>query len=311
MIIDQLPSLVSVQDTDEVAIERGTTTYKTTVEKLSDEIAQTGGVQTALAGKQDTLVSGTNIKTVGGNSLLGSGDISVGVNRNLLDNWYFGAGFPVNQRGQTSYSTVGYCIDRWKLTSGSLSVDPSGILLNGTIEQTLQNSIGLQTVASALLSDGTMITPTYNDSTKKYTITATNKTIVAVKLELGSTQTLAHQENGAWVLNEIPNYAVEFAKCQCYFVKFQPYQRKRADAVLGTAIDFLFPIPCTMASLPSIIGAPAVHLYGATEPEQTGFTFSVPGQGGGYIQIRAVKTNHGLTDATCYGTSSWYLSCEP
>lgn len=35
----------------------------------------TGATATALAGKQDTLVSGTNIKTVGGNSLLGSGNI--------------------------------------------------------------------------------------------------------------------------------------------------------------------------------------------------------------------------------------------
>lgn len=34
--------------------------------------------QTALNAKQDTLVSGTNIKTVGGSSLLGSGNISVG-----------------------------------------------------------------------------------------------------------------------------------------------------------------------------------------------------------------------------------------
>ena len=34
-----------------------------------------GSVETALSGKQETLVSGTNIKTVGGNSLLGSGDV--------------------------------------------------------------------------------------------------------------------------------------------------------------------------------------------------------------------------------------------
>jgi hypothetical protein len=31
----------------------------------------------ALATKQDTLVSGTNIKTVNGNSLLGSGDLTI------------------------------------------------------------------------------------------------------------------------------------------------------------------------------------------------------------------------------------------
>lgn len=36
------------------------------------------GLAAALAGKQDALVSGTNIKTVGGQSLLGSGDIPVG-----------------------------------------------------------------------------------------------------------------------------------------------------------------------------------------------------------------------------------------
>ena len=37
-------------------------------------------VDTALTGKQATLVSGSNIKTVNGNSLLGSGDITVGAN---------------------------------------------------------------------------------------------------------------------------------------------------------------------------------------------------------------------------------------
>lgn len=36
------------------------------------------GLDTALAGKQATLVSGTNIKTVNGSSLLGSGDVVVG-----------------------------------------------------------------------------------------------------------------------------------------------------------------------------------------------------------------------------------------
>ena len=44
-------------------------------------------------------------------------------NENLLDNWYFVGGgsqqgsgqFPINQRGQTSYSGVGYGIDRWVL----------------------------------------------------------------------------------------------------------------------------------------------------------------------------------------------------
>lgn len=35
-------------------------------------------IYTALTGKQSTLVSGTNIKTVNGSSLLGSGDLVIG-----------------------------------------------------------------------------------------------------------------------------------------------------------------------------------------------------------------------------------------
>lgn len=39
MIIDQLPNLASVQETDEIPVERGTTTYKATLQKLKDLVA--------------------------------------------------------------------------------------------------------------------------------------------------------------------------------------------------------------------------------------------------------------------------------
>ena len=59
------------------------TTYsKTEVNGLLDDKADTATtytkteVDTALGGKQATLVSGTNIKTVGGSSLLGSGNVA-------------------------------------------------------------------------------------------------------------------------------------------------------------------------------------------------------------------------------------------
>ena len=42
-----------------------------------------------------------------------------------------------------------------------------------------------------------------------------------MKLELGSTQTLAHKENGVWVLNEIPDYQTELLKCQRYYQLFR------------------------------------------------------------------------------------------
>ena len=41
--------------------------------------------------------------------------------------------------------------------------------------------------------------------------------ILAAKLELGSTQTLAHLENGNWVLNEIPDFGEQLRRCQRYY----------------------------------------------------------------------------------------------
>lgn len=172
------------------------------------------------------------------------------IRQNLLNNWYFPK--PVNQRGQSSYSNAAaYTIDRWKLTSGSVAVVSGGITLNGTLVQILANAIGQTVVCSALLSDGTMITPTYDDSTKTFTLTATGQTIVAVKLELGSEQTLAHQENGAWVLNEIPNYAEELATCQRYLCKYTKYDIFVTNLNGGT--DFGVFLPCVMRAKPTII----------------------------------------------------------
>lgn len=39
MIIDQLPEVSAVQETDEIPVERGTTTYKSTLRKLKDLVA--------------------------------------------------------------------------------------------------------------------------------------------------------------------------------------------------------------------------------------------------------------------------------
>lgn len=45
--------------------------------------------------------------------------------------------------------------------------------------------------------------------------------IKAIKLELGTQQTLAHQENGVWVLNEIPDYSEQYRRCMRYFQSIQ------------------------------------------------------------------------------------------
>ena len=169
------------------------------------------------------------------------------VNPNLLDNWYFLN--PVNQRGVTS-GTAGwneYFLDRWQgyciydITKGYLEVGSGSYLL-----QRIENggSIPYPVTFSILFQDGTFGYQTvYADGGfnligenikgladsqihgENPYISYNNNSgstvgIIAVKLELGTTQTLAHQDSsGNWVLNEIPNYGEQLRRCRRYFRK--------------------------------------------------------------------------------------------
>ena len=75
--------------------------------------------------------------------------------------------------------------------------------------------------------------------------------IVAAKLELGSQQTLAHQdENDNWVLNEIPNYGEQLRKCQRYFRRFPAWYCVGSQQA-GNAI-FRYPLNPPMRAVPTI-----------------------------------------------------------
>ncbi len=180
-------------------------------------------------------------------------------NPNLLDNWYFGN--PVNQRGASgTISRLGYFFDRWKLVSGSVTINSGGIVLNGTIAQVLEYAAGQTVTATVLTPDGvTDVTPVYDDETKTFTVTTQGKTIRAVKLELGTQQTLAHQENGAWVLNEIPDYGEQLRRCQRYcFVWGYGAKKTSCLAVMQCVqpgvLFGLIPTPVTMRNNPVVTG---------------------------------------------------------
>ena len=180
-------------------------------------------------------------------------------NPNLLDNWYFGN--PVNQRGASgTISTEGYFFDRWKLVSGSVTINSGGIVLNGTIAQVLEYAVGQTVTATVLTPDGvTDVTPVYDDETKTFTVTTQGKTIRAVKLELGTQQTLAHQENGAWGLNEIPDYGEQLRRCQRYcFVWGYGAKKTSCLAVMQCVqpgvLFGLIPTPVTMRNNPVVTG---------------------------------------------------------
>lgn len=176
--------------------------------------------------------------------------------KNLLDNWYFAD--PINQRGQAKYITTDgtplYTIDRWCTARSQVTQDDSGVsfVWNGTLgergyfQQIIEfdNLVG-ETVTFSAIVDGELITLTaaipdsnvdfpekkfFNGSFSIavnfsdhphilfFSYDTTPHTIKAAKLELGSMQTLAHQENGKWVLNDPPpNKALELVKCQRYY----------------------------------------------------------------------------------------------
>lgn len=81
--------------------------------------------------------------------------------------------------------------------------------------------------------------------------------IVAAKFEIGDHQTLAHKENGNWVLNDPPpDYATELAKCQRYQLALganSPYSTVGyATAHNETLLIAETSLPVTMRARPSI-----------------------------------------------------------
>lgn len=120
-------------------------------------------------------------------------------NPNLLIN----PDFRINQCAVTGTITdSGYFVDRWKLVSGSVTVNADGTLtLNGSISQTLENAAGTDVAASS--SAGTAV---YDNSTKTFTLSASGETVSWAKLEVGGIATRFSP----------PDPAAELLKCQRY-----------------------------------------------------------------------------------------------
>ena len=190
------------------------------------------------------------------------------VNPNLLDNWYFGNA--VNQRGATGSITINrYFIDRWLYAGGdsaaSLTFNDGVVTLNGNngycslrqiFETPKSEFIGRSMTISVLTTNMGLVSYTFTclDGVENFkifsdagsyivfdtradnvlfTFVANKETIsvIACKVEFGDQQTLAHQENSNWVLNEIPDYGEQLARCQRYFQLYSSADLRPAKAV--------------------------------------------------------------------------------
>ena len=101
---------------------------KTQVDTNTTSIASnTTDITSLKSSKQDTLTSGTNIKTINGESVLGSGDLTISggsssVNPNILIN----GDFKFNQRQMSAYYGPNtYGADRWQVIDEMAGMAPS------------------------------------------------------------------------------------------------------------------------------------------------------------------------------------------
>lgn len=203
------------------------------------------------------------------------------VNPNLLDNSLFQVWQEYSDGSYTGVPYNNYIADRWIVLSSDGSktntitrVSPYGIKNasgpNCRITQRLENAAqynGMTVTLSVLKNTGlyisTKIADGWTDTTDIFAGFSAptawlnaGETWYAAKLELGSQQTLAHLENGKLVLNEIPVYSDQLARCQEYFVRFG-YSDKYASIGIGQSrstgdIAFNIPIPVPMRAVPSI-----------------------------------------------------------
>lgn len=151
------------------------------------------------------------------------------------------------------YCAAGYTVDRWFLEQPyNLKIDATGLHFTPSNLDSYTNLIqqisvekwtilnGKTITVSALTSDGKLLSesgtwtpesgpvvrfdnfefssaafvnaPSYQLG-RLYVYAGKSADVLAVKVELGSTQTLAHQENGVWVLNEIPDHESQLLSC--------------------------------------------------------------------------------------------------
>lgn len=215
-------------------------------------------------------------------------------NPNLLDNWYFVD--PINQRGVTEMAISGlsYHLDRWRgdrinlaLTDDGLSFAWTSGINNGFISQPIEiERVAGNSVTLSAIIDGELHAYTYevpqtetdleslvtNDIRLDFewrpsqgiaamvirNFSHTAKVIKAAKFELGTQQTLAHQDaDGNWVLNDPPpNKALELVKCQRYYIPPQISHDPFYTAANATGSYPLFSIPCNLRANPTIINNP-------------------------------------------------------
>ena len=250
--------------------------------------------------------------------------------RNLLDNWYFadpinqrgqtsytGAVYGVDRWRSLTGNTISVEMSGLRIT-GSNYTSFSNMIQQNIPEELLNALDGKTVTASILVAENTgggavaarlgpapgsavttglsTYTVTFNKSSHSYfciqcaTPETANFVVQAVKLELGTQQTLARKAvDGTWVLiDPPPNKAEELAKCQRYCLVIAPnnsYAPSGNGMVQTTAsARIIIPTPVSLRVNPSILYTGAWQLL-ANGLSQTITAMSVAGSSTNAVQL--------------------------
>ena len=241
---------------------------------------------------EDVTLTGENIAVSTADSTPISGAVKYRVNPNLLDNWYFGRPVNQRGKTELASGNWDlYFIDRWMPTSPNhaYTITDDGIKISNmshkydqiwrqnlermekrtyTLSFLLKN-FGLRSMTFtpqgsdyteqtldggfivSFTSEDNLVNPAIRllDSTS---VTVSDVTLLAAKLELGDTQTLAHKENGVWVLNEIPDFGEQLRRCQRYAVDDNYHTTVGQLNYDGDTYYISVQLPCVMRTTPVI-----------------------------------------------------------
>lgn len=266
-------------------------------------------------------------------------------NRNLLINWYFFK--PVNQQGLTAYQVRGYTIDMWRTWTATtrVSLSKEGVLVDCTNADAdgiyqyfedgesllvgkivtisvLTKEYGLINKSGILTSGSSSIIQTteFGDIALFHSLAKTPPfffrisvnagkavTVIAAKLEFGSSQTLAHKEGSKWVLNEIPDYATELAKCQRCQVPIKGWVAYPATWVDTNEVNCLIPTPAQMRTAPALQNLSWIIFDNETHIQHKDFSVSVYAATPAGLFLKFTKPNHGLTNVCVTSSSTGML----
>lgn len=179
--------------------------------------------------------------------------------RNLLDNSDFI--HPVNQRGETSVSNIGYFIDRWSIYSPNeanrvTSIDSNGLTTagGGAVRQIVSKEVAPKDTDkytfAACKSDGTIsIYNLYRNSS--------GDMVCAIHGE--GTYIWAALYEGNYTADTLPpyvpkGYAAELAECQRYFYKMKSHWKWVSAGICETSTKAFIPIvlPREMRIVPTV-----------------------------------------------------------